>query len=529
MPQPRATSLVTASVNDKVYLIGGWGSNVVQEYDPLTQIWTTKRPMPTVRGGSGIGVIHGRIYVVGGRGGNSNECESYDPVHDRWTSWTPLPTRREGLTATVVNEKLYAMSGSVPLAEGGLPYLTTNEEGSHFVQPVLTFDHYVIDDSQGNNNGAFNTGESIELTVFLENIGYTCSGISAELLIDDEYVIVIEPNAVYESLEPFQPTGNTDCSFRLGSSPDFEAHWTSAALCLSTDGGYKDTLTFDVPVGDASILVMDDDGGVSYEDCYHACLYSMGEVYTLWELKSRGCPCFDISEYETVIWFTGDERDSSLTHDEQALLTHYLDGGGHVVLSGQNIGYDLVAHGSQEDSLFYTNALHAKYIGDSTQETFLNGLEGDPISDECTFLPIGENQLSPSIIAPHQGASPVLVYFPSGDVAAIKYEGEYKLVYVALGFEGIGAMGGNDLEVRTKLLDNIFRWFDYEPVDADVNQDGVVNILDVIMAVNIVLSVIEPSPPQRLAADCNADGIVNILDVVGIVNVVLGTGACPPG
>ncbi len=57
----------------------------------------------------------------------------------------------------------------------------------------------------------------------------------------------------------------------------------------------------------------------------------------------------------------------------------------------------------------------------------------------------------------------------------------------------------------------------------DLNQDGSINVLDVVTLVNIVLNVIEPSPIQEIASDINNDGLLNVLDVVLIVNLALGS------
>ena len=74
----------------------------------------------------------------------------------------------------------------------------------------------------------------------------------------------------------------------------------------------------------------------------------------------------------------------------------------------------------------------------------------------------------------------------------------------------------------------------WEPVKearGDVNGDGVVDIIDIIVAVNHFLGTADPplTGAEIDRADCNADGVVDILDIVGIVNVLLGTGTCPPG
>ncbi len=56
----------------------------------------------------------------------------------------------------------------------------------------------------------------------------------------------------------------------------------------------------------------------------------------------------------------------------------------------------------------------------------------------------------------------------------------------------------------------------------DVNNDGVHNVLDVVITINIILQVVEPSDYESWAADVNQDGDHNVLDIVLIVNIILG-------
>ena len=50
----------------------------------------------------------------------------------------------------------------------------------------------------------------------------------------------------------------------------------------------------------------------------------------------------------------------------------------------------------------------------------------------------------------------------------------------------------------------------------DSNGDGVLNVLDVVLLVNLVLA-----PSYEECADTNSDGVLNVLDVVTLVNFVL--------
>ena len=51
----------------------------------------------------------------------------------------------------------------------------------------------------------------------------------------------------------------------------------------------------------------------------------------------------------------------------------------------------------------------------------------------------------------------------------------------------------------------------------DINDDGLVNILDIIITINIILGLDETDE----LADLNNDGLINILDIVLIVNIIL--------
>ena len=55
----------------------------------------------------------------------------------------------------------------------------------------------------------------------------------------------------------------------------------------------------------------------------------------------------------------------------------------------------------------------------------------------------------------------------------------------------------------------------------DINSDGSIDILDIVLVVNIILGVLDPTDIQQGASDINSDGVVNILDVVQIVNIIL--------
>ena len=90
-------SEVLAAVNEKVYWIGGHDSTLGEKggktdmcavYDPRTDQWTVKSPMPTAREDMGSAVIGDEIWIWGGvdnRGHAVTQAvEVYDTVKDSW-------------------------------------------------------------------------------------------------------------------------------------------------------------------------------------------------------------------------------------------------------------------------------------------------------------------------------------------------------------------------------------------------------------------------------------------------------------
>jgi N-acetylneuraminic acid mutarotase len=123
------SGLGAAVVNGKIYAIGGSTESgylvslngivdTNEEYDPATNTWTLKTSMPTPRTGLAVASYQGKIYCIGGVIAHnesgfvmSTVNEVYDPATDTWTTKTPMPTPRSWLSANVVDDKIYLIGG----------------------------------------------------------------------------------------------------------------------------------------------------------------------------------------------------------------------------------------------------------------------------------------------------------------------------------------------------------------------------------------------------------------------------------
>ncbi len=178
LPQPRYMTNGAAVIDGKIYVSGGIGPNEnfaaeLFVYDPATNTWTEKQPMPTegFRGISGVidgklyvltgcdqefcgdfvstalyrydpatdhwtvlarpaalhawgygGVIGGKLYVAGG----GRAVEVYDPATNKWTSRTRLPRRRWLGASVAVGGKLYMIGGFEERPSGIVAVRTTS-------------------------------------------------------------------------------------------------------------------------------------------------------------------------------------------------------------------------------------------------------------------------------------------------------------------------------------------------------------------------------------------------------------------
>ena len=124
-PMPVGLHHVGLGVADgRLYVIGGYRQSgvsvwhavaTVYAYDPVTDTWTERAPMPTARGALSVTEHEGKLYAIGGYDGKATSAavEVYDPVTNAWTSCAPLPTPRDHLATATVAGKVYAIGGRV--------------------------------------------------------------------------------------------------------------------------------------------------------------------------------------------------------------------------------------------------------------------------------------------------------------------------------------------------------------------------------------------------------------------------------
>ena len=131
----------------------------------------------------------------------------------------------------------------------------------------------------------------------------------------------------------------------------------------------------------------------------------------------------------------------------------------------------------------------------------------------------------------------IMAHGPDGVIIeTYSMEGFYWLSLPAVGnyLFTLSADGYFDLDATIYVQGIIEHNFYLTPIDdgmdpqaGDINDDGEVNVLDVVALVNFVIFIEEPSDNEFWAGDLNQDNSLNVLDVVLMVNIILGDPALP--
>lgn len=110
-------------INGKIYIFGGLSNQYssyktvpnVWEYNPATNKFTEKAPLPIQQGWGTSGQIDGKIYFIAGSGAAYNTfvktVQVFDPVANSWTTATNFPRDVCWIGAASVNNKIVAAGG----------------------------------------------------------------------------------------------------------------------------------------------------------------------------------------------------------------------------------------------------------------------------------------------------------------------------------------------------------------------------------------------------------------------------------
>ena len=208
-------------------------------------------------------------------------------------------------------------------------------------------------------------------------------------------------------------------------------------------------------------LVVDDDAfadtaahSIDVNSFYTAALTAKGKQFQLWDLAAdKNLPLNYMKAFKHIVWFTGNSFPAPLGLYETKLKA-YLDGGGHLFLSGQDL-----LDGAAGTSAFVHDYLHVTWDGTEAQ----NDKPTNAVHEVAGSLTagVGDVPLNPALlgntfmdqITPN-GTAQTIFTDDASKPDALSFSGTYKVVFLAFPMEEYGTA-----DQRADLIGRVFTFF----------------------------------------------------------------------
>ena len=163
-------------------------------------------------------------------------------------------------------------------------------------------------------------------------------------------------------------------------------------------------LSYSAITPDTQVLLVDDDGADAFETAYYGpALATTGRSFATWDHSAAPLTGAILANFDVVVWNVGYAY-PTLDAADRAAIGSYLDGGGALFVSGQDVGWELATQLGAPVLAWYRQYLHANFVLDDTNDYTLDGVAADPISNGMSIVIQGgdgaNNQEYPDVHQP---------------------------------------------------------------------------------------------------------------------------------
>jgi uncharacterized repeat protein (TIGR01451 family) len=309
---------------------------------------------------------------------------------------------------------------------------------------------YALSLSPVTQTGGAHTGQSQSYTVSVKNLGYKTDSYKLTSTTDAFAVSFFDSTCttLQNTTQPVIAGATTNVCVKVSVPSGAAAGATSTSTITATSVGgptvsASSTITT-IAVTTDTLLVGEDGHSPDVSGYYKDALTAAGAAYTFWDLTvDPKLPAKYMSAFKNIVWETGNSYPGPISPYEGS-LTAFLQGGGHLFMSGQ----DILDQGAGTTD-FVKNYLHINWDGSERQNdiatNYVTASSPNPITGTIVGnVPMDFNVLAPPpfmdqiTIVTGSGALPAFVD-QFGATDALSYDGTYKVVFLAFPFEEYGS------------------------------------------------------------------------------------------
>ncbi|MCF7823259.1 MAG: M6 family metalloprotease domain-containing protein [Candidatus Marinimicrobia bacterium] len=210
------------------------------------------------------------------------------------------------------------------------------------LNPQLTLQDLIVEEEV--HDHIYAPGEVLEIWVAIGNSGAETNNLTATLSTAGTHVNITVPTVEFDPID-FLETDFAKLPFELELDPALSSQARTFDIALLSDEMTKAVhMEFRLMLGNPDLAVIDDDGVVSgdgdYQAYYTRAIDLTDRIYTVWDIADAGTPTIEwLQKMPTLIWYSGDNQ-SPLDSNRIELISTFLDEGGNILMSGQDMAND---------------------------------------------------------------------------------------------------------------------------------------------------------------------------------------------
>jgi hypothetical protein len=335
-----------------------------------------------------------------------------------------------GVTTAIVNDGIRAES-----AQG--PFTT----GSPVITPIAPA--YGVSLTPATQTDGGRPGTSVSYTETVRDLRFTPDSYTLASTGGTDPVSFFDPTCTTpQSSTPTVAPGAT-ATFCVKVAVPAGATGTNTATVTATSvgsPGVSASATLKTIAVTVDTLLVDEDGNApDVQSVYAAALTGAGVSFDTWDVDAdSNLPANYLLAHRNVVWFTGNTYPAPITPYE-ARLQAFLDGGGRLLMSGQDI-LDQAAG----TTAFVRDYLHITWDGTESQNdkptAAVHGVPGNPVTDGIGAVALDHSVLGATFedqVTPNGGATAAFTD-DSSQPDGLSFAGAYKVVFLGFPLEAYG-------------------------------------------------------------------------------------------